>query len=158
MGSRSLLQGISPTQGLNPGLLHYRRILYPLGSPGVPQRSQIRGNCKRFFEKGCDGNQIDFQKITLDTNVGEVFLAAQWLGIRPPVQGTEFSPWSRKIPLTTGQLAPGAAAEPWSRDADAVCLEPVLQRGATAEKPALTAAREGLRAATRPSAAKIRNK
>ena len=28
VGSLSLLQGIFPTQGSNPGLLHYRRILY----------------------------------------------------------------------------------------------------------------------------------
>ena len=38
VGSLSLLQGIFPTQGLNPGLLHCRWILYPLshqGSPGV---------------------------------------------------------------------------------------------------------------------------
>ena len=30
MGSRSLLQGIFPTQGSNPGLLHCRKILYEL--------------------------------------------------------------------------------------------------------------------------------
>ena len=30
MGSHSLLQGIFPTQGLNPGLLHCRQILYRL--------------------------------------------------------------------------------------------------------------------------------
>ena len=30
MGSHSLLQGICPTQGLNPGLLHCRKILYHL--------------------------------------------------------------------------------------------------------------------------------
>ena len=30
MGSPSLLQGIFPTQGLNPGLLHCRQILYHL--------------------------------------------------------------------------------------------------------------------------------
>ena len=30
VGSLSLLQGIFPTQGLNPGLLHYRQILYQL--------------------------------------------------------------------------------------------------------------------------------
>ena len=29
-GSRTLLQGIFPTQGLNPGLLHCRQILYQL--------------------------------------------------------------------------------------------------------------------------------
>ena len=38
VGSLSLLQGIFPTQGSNPGLPHYRRILYQLshkGSPGI---------------------------------------------------------------------------------------------------------------------------
>ena len=38
VGSLSLLQGIFPTQGLNPGLLHCRWILYQLshkGSPGL---------------------------------------------------------------------------------------------------------------------------
>ena len=30
VGHHSLLQGISPTQGLNPGLLHCRQILYHL--------------------------------------------------------------------------------------------------------------------------------
>ena len=36
VGSRSLLQGILPTQGSNPGLLHCRRILYPLSHQGSP--------------------------------------------------------------------------------------------------------------------------
>ena len=38
MGSLSLFQGIFPTQGSNPGLLHCRQILYQLsheGSPGI---------------------------------------------------------------------------------------------------------------------------
>ena len=38
VGSLSLLQGIFPTQGSNPGLPHCRRILYQLnhkGSPGI---------------------------------------------------------------------------------------------------------------------------
>ena len=34
MSSRSLLQGIFPTQGLNPGLLHCRRIPYQLSHKG----------------------------------------------------------------------------------------------------------------------------
>ena len=34
MGSRSLLQGIFPTQGLNPGLPHYKWILYQLSHKG----------------------------------------------------------------------------------------------------------------------------
>ena len=37
VGSRSLLQGIFPTQGLNPGLLHCRGILYQLSHKGSPR-------------------------------------------------------------------------------------------------------------------------
>ena len=36
VGSLSLLQGIFPTQGSNPGLLHYRQILYQLSHEGKP--------------------------------------------------------------------------------------------------------------------------
>ena len=35
-GSRSLLQGIFPTQGSNPGIPHCRRILYQLSHQGTP--------------------------------------------------------------------------------------------------------------------------
>ena len=35
-GSLSFLQGIFPTQGSNPGLLHCRRILYQLSYQGSP--------------------------------------------------------------------------------------------------------------------------
>ena len=37
VGSLSLLQGIFPTQESNPGLLHYRRILYQLSPKGSPR-------------------------------------------------------------------------------------------------------------------------
>ena len=36
VGSHSLLQGIFPTQGLNPGLPHCRQILYQLNHKGSP--------------------------------------------------------------------------------------------------------------------------
>ena len=36
LGSYAILQGNFPTQGLNPGLLHCRRILYCLGHQGSP--------------------------------------------------------------------------------------------------------------------------
>ena len=36
VGSLSLLQGIFPTQGLNPGLLHFRQILDQLSHKGSP--------------------------------------------------------------------------------------------------------------------------
>ena len=41
VGSLSLLQGIFPTQGLNPGLPHCRKILYQLSHKGKP-------NCLHF--------------------------------------------------------------------------------------------------------------
>ena len=37
VGSLSLLQGIFPTQGSNPGLLHCRQILYQLSHQGSPR-------------------------------------------------------------------------------------------------------------------------
>ena len=40
MGSFSLLQGIFPTQGSNPGLPHCRRILYQLSHQGSPSLKQ----------------------------------------------------------------------------------------------------------------------
>ena len=41
VGSLSLLQGIFPTQGLNPGLPHCRRILYQLSHKGSPTCSKV---------------------------------------------------------------------------------------------------------------------
>ena len=40
MGSLSLLQGIFPTQGLNPGLPHCRQILNQLRHKGSPDRGK----------------------------------------------------------------------------------------------------------------------
>ena len=40
VGSLSLLQGIFPTQGLNPGLPHCRQILYQLSHKGRIKRKQ----------------------------------------------------------------------------------------------------------------------
>jgi len=37
VGSHALFQGIFPTQGLNPGLLHCRQILYYLSHQGNPR-------------------------------------------------------------------------------------------------------------------------
>ena len=36
VGCHFLLQGIFPTQGSNPGLLHWRQMLYPLSHQGSP--------------------------------------------------------------------------------------------------------------------------
>ena len=41
VGNLSLLQGIFPTQGSNPGLPHCRRIVYQLSHKGSPSRSGV---------------------------------------------------------------------------------------------------------------------
>ena len=46
VGSLSLLQGIVPAQGLNPGLLHCRWILYQLSYKGSPYAEYIMWNAR----------------------------------------------------------------------------------------------------------------
>ena len=48
MGNLSLLQGILPTQGSNPGVSHYRQILYQLGQKGS----------LLFIHFGCAGSSL----------------------------------------------------------------------------------------------------
>ena len=50
VGSLSLLQGIFPTQGWNPGLLHCRRILYQLSHKENPIQSLYRGEKKKIWD------------------------------------------------------------------------------------------------------------
>ena len=67
VGSLSLLQGIFPTQGSNPGLPHCRQILYQLSHKGFPRlemkaktpylpegRSWVKGYLELIFTKSCD--------------------------------------------------------------------------------------------------------
>ena len=42
VGSLSLLQGIFPAQGSNPGLLHCRRVLYQLSRQGSPITGEVQ--------------------------------------------------------------------------------------------------------------------
>ena len=49
VGSLSLLWGISPTQGSNPGLLCCRQILYQLSHKGSPPSRLVRKNSQLLF-------------------------------------------------------------------------------------------------------------
>ena len=46
VGSLSLLQGIFPTQGWNPGVLHCGQILYQLSHKGSPKGEKEQINCR----------------------------------------------------------------------------------------------------------------
>ena len=51
--SLSLLQGIFPTQGSNPGFLYYRKILYQLrhkGNPSLHQFSSVAQSCPTLYD------------------------------------------------------------------------------------------------------------
>lgn len=62
----------------------------------------------------------------------QVSLVLQWLGICLPVQGTQFDPWSERVPHAVGQLG----LEPHLRGPRA-CLDPTCSAGeATAEREA----------------------
>ena len=50
VGSPSLLQGLFPTQGLNPGLLHCRQILNQLSHQGSPRFSLLLNNSTFYYE------------------------------------------------------------------------------------------------------------
>ena len=53
VGSRSLLQGIFPTQGSNPGLPHCRWILYQLSHQGSPENI-LKSHVMKIYVLGCD--------------------------------------------------------------------------------------------------------
>ena len=52
MGCHALLQGIFPTQGRNPGLLHYRRILYNLSHQASPELGGYLAYVKQVLIEG----------------------------------------------------------------------------------------------------------
>ena len=67
MGCLFLLQGIFLTQELNPGLLHYRQILYHLSHQGTWEGSVVRGGYKRvrcgylWWRKCC----LDYVRVSI---------------------------------------------------------------------------------------------
>ena len=67
VGSLSLLQGIFPTQGSNPGLLHCRQILYQLSHKGSPLYIEV--NSKWFKDLDMRHDTIKF----LEENMGKIF-------------------------------------------------------------------------------------
>ena len=59
VGCPALLQGIFPIQGLNPGLLHYRRILYRLSYQRSPD-TVVLAKTEEFFSELEQKTQTNF--------------------------------------------------------------------------------------------------
>ena len=56
VGCHSLLQGIFPTWGLNPGLLHWRQILYQLSHQGSLNLKNLRSSFFKGSQFRIDGS------------------------------------------------------------------------------------------------------
>ena len=83
VGSLSLLQGISPTQGLNPGFPHCRRILYQLSHKGSPRILEwvaypfSRGSSPPRNQTGSPALQVDSLPTELSGKPGVQSMALQ---------------------------------------------------------------------------------
>ena len=80
MGSRSHLQGILPSQGSNPGLLHCRQILYRLSHQGSPNFSSPFSGRKVKLREGKGLPETTQQaggRGTCDPSLGVVGLSGQ---------------------------------------------------------------------------------
>ena len=67
VGSLSLLQGIFPTQGLNPGLPHCGRILCQLSHKGSPHASKVmlkilQARLQQYMKKNLQTYKLDLEK------------------------------------------------------------------------------------------------
>ena len=122
VGTHSLLQQIFPTQGLNPGLPHWKQILYQLshqGSPRIlgwlaypfssgssPPRNRTRVSCIAggFFTSWATREILSIYTFNIQLylftylNSNYESLVAQLVKNLPAMQETWFHPWVTKIP------------------------------------------------------------
>ena len=87
VGSLSLLQRIFPTQGLNPGLPHCRRILSQLSHKGSPRILEwvaypfSRGSSNPGIEPRCPALQVDSLPTQYFMHFGVHYLVSWWFGV-----------------------------------------------------------------------------
>ena len=94
VGTLSLLQGILPTQGLNPGLPHCRRILYQLshqGSQRIQEWVAYSVSSRSSQPRNWIGVLCIADRFFTNWAIGEADSTSQFRGHR-------LDPWSRKIP------------------------------------------------------------
>ena len=103
VGSLSLLQGIFPTQGPNPGILHHKRIPYQLSHQGSPWRTVD----EVILQRSVAWSNLHFNKTTPNcwwkNHLGRRATAHGWAGVE--AQGC----WpSRQV---RGEIRPQSAPE-----------------------------------------------
>ena len=105
VGCHFLLQGIFLTQGLNPGLPHWRQTLYPLSHQGsfiYLLREMTSKSCFVWLSPVKKKTQLETSNYSLPSNSYILmymmgFLVAQWVKNLPAMWG-RLDPWVRKIP------------------------------------------------------------
>jgi len=65
VGSLSLLQGVFPTQGSNPGLPHCRQILYQLSHKGSPSKQTARRSNQSILKETSPGISLEGMMLKL---------------------------------------------------------------------------------------------
>ena len=79
VGSLSLLQGIFPTQGSNPGLLHCRQILYQLNHKGNLDLHKERNNIRAWITNGKKKKFMFLFLIDLTDNCCKVIIPTMYV-------------------------------------------------------------------------------
>ena len=112
MGSHSLLQGIFPTQGSNPGLLHCRQILYRLRHQGrgksVPKDAKATGGSLGKMLRGQRKNKIKLRALNKLEELREGSSPKRPWG-RVPTGAPALAALPKKVPLR---------ASPWKKVQD----------------------------------------
>ena len=128
VGSLSLLQVISPTQGWNPGLPHCRRILYQLSHQGSPrggdtdQGKGLRGPLLPRGPRSFRGDPALSVGVPLRSAGLLLCALGSSVNCLPPVllrhggEGGCGRPWSRASPADGGALEPACCLPPHAGD------------------------------------------
>ena len=107
VGSFSLLQGIFPTQGSNPGLSHYRWILYHLSYEGSPSPSPTKKEKTKHCLLGTCGKVelISWKVDLLDRKISSapaVFSGIEFAEFMTSYRVTSYYWWTHQAPLSKG--------------------------------------------------------
>ena len=95
MGSRSLLQGIFPTQKSNPGLTHWRQILYQLSNKGSPRILEW------IVYHFCSGSSWPRNRTRVSPIAGQFF--TNWAIRKPLISGKTLGGHKQNLVCTRSQ-------------------------------------------------------
>ena len=126
MGSLSLLQGIFPTQGLNPGLLHCRQILYQVSCKGSPRILEWIAYPFSSADPGIKPGSPALQADSLPTELSFMYLGSQVARVVKNVSANKGDIRHKGSNPGSGRSPGGGHGNPLQYS----CLENPMDRGA----------------------------